>query len=137
MKRNIWLLLLLCCSCTPQPHAPTIRIISIKNKSIKFTGLDYAIISEINRDSVQEMWTSLLPVYRMPADTDMKDYQPVQPGVYQLRDSAVVFTPDTPFIKGQSYFVRCFQYSQDNATMSYLQGKKKLGKAPFVDLVFK
>jgi hypothetical protein len=138
VKKTIWLLLLFCLGCKSKPKPPVVHISLIdSNRSIKLTGLDYPIISEINRDSSQASWQSLLPVFRMPTDTDMKDYQPVQPGSYELKDSAVVFTPDTPFIKGQTYFVRYYQFGAGTEMWDYIKGKNKLGSVHYIDLPFK
>ena len=107
------------------------------SQSVKFKGLDYAIISEINRDSVPNGWENLLPVYRMPADTDMKDYQPVQHGVYKVKGSAVVFTPDTPFVKGRVYFMRYYQFGGSDNMWDFISGKKKLRGMRYIELIFK
>ena len=137
MKKTLCLLLL-CLGCTTKTKTPAIQISLINNnRSIKFKGLNYAILSEINRDSTPGVWQNLIPVYRMPADTDMKNYQQAQPGLYQLKDSAVVFTPDTPFAKGQTYFIRYFQFDEGDNKWDYIRGKKKLGEIPHIDLIFK
>lgn len=137
MKKIGWILLVFCFSCADKPaiRPPQIALTD-NNRSIKFTGIDYAIVSEINRDSVQDEWQTLLPVYRMPADTDLKNYQPVQHGIYSLKDSAVVFTPDTPFVKGEIYFMRYYQFKGENI-WDYVKGKKRLGKTGYIDLVIK
>ena len=138
MKKLVWLFLLFCVGCTHQPKQAAVHITLINNsQSIEFTGLDHAIIGEISRDSVPGIWQGLIPVYQMPADTDMKNYQKPLPGVYQLKDSAVIFTPDTPFVKNQTYFVRYFKFEGGNDTWDIIKGKKKLGKTPYIDLIFK
>ncbi len=125
-------------ACTSKPQSPSIHISLVNNDhSVKIKGLEYAVIREINRDSVTDGWQNLLPVYRMPADTDMKDYQPVQHGQYRLKDSAVVFTPDTPFIKGTTYFVRYYQFGVNADGWDLIKSKKKPGSTHFIDLVFK
>jgi hypothetical protein len=138
MKIAVLFLILICIGCQSKPKTPAIHISLINNyQSVKFTGLDYAIISEINRDTVQGIWQNLVPVYRMPADTDMKDYQRSLNGRYTLKDSAVVFTPDTPFTKNQTYFLRYFEFGERNSTWDFIKNKKKLGKTPYIDLIFK
>lgn len=94
-------------------------------------------MQDIARDSDKNVWQNLVPVYRMPADTDMKNYQPVQPGQYLLKDSAVVFTPDTPFVKGQTYFVRNYRLGEGATLMDYIKGRSQPGKVHFIDLIFK
>jgi hypothetical protein len=138
MKKYIVVLLLMCLGCTSQPKTATIKItLTDGNRSLKVTGINDDILQEINRDSVTTGWQSLIPVYRMPADTDMKDYQTPQPGKYKVEANAVVFTPDTPFIKQQTYFVRFYRYSEGNNALDYIKQHKKLGEIPYTDLIFK
>jgi len=135
MKKTGWILLLLCSACVHKSAAPVFHIaLTNNNQAIKLTGLDPAIAGEISRDSIAGVWQTLLPVYRMPADTDLKSYQPVQHGTYLLKDSAVVFTPDTPFVTGKTYFMRCYQFKGENM-WDYIKGKKRLGEARYNDLV--
>ena len=116
---------------------PVVHVSLTDNDSaVKFTGLDASIMGEISRDTAVNVWQNLLPVYRMPADTDMKDYQPVQHGRYHLKDSSVVFTPDTPFTKGHSYFMRYYRFEGGDDTWEIIKGKKKLRGLRYVDLVF-
>jgi len=138
MKKLTMLLLLFSIGCTQKPKAPALHISLINNKrSVKIKGVDYAIISEINRDSVPGIWQGLLPVYRMPADTDLKSYQPIQSGSYQLKDSAIFFTPDTPFVKNQTYFIRYYQFGEGNSIWDFIKGKKRPGSTRYIDLSFK
>ena len=131
-------ILLLIISCKTKPKTPDVHIsLTDGNRSVKFTGLDYAIISEINRDSVPEAWQGLLPVYRMPVDTDLKNYQPVQPGTYHLKDSSVVFTPDTPFVKGKTYFMRYYKFDRGADIWAFIKNKRKLKQTLYIDLIFR
>lgn len=137
MKKVLFIIILFCFGYKQQSKEPVVNISLVdSNHSVKFSGLDFAVISEINRDSVQDAWRGLLPVFKMPADTDLKDYQPVQPGVYRLKDSAVVFTPDTPFDKGKTYFMRYYRFDKNGGVMDFIKGKKKLRETPYIDLIF-
>jgi hypothetical protein len=137
MKKAAWGLLLFCFACTQKPKEPVVHIsLADSNRSVKFKGLDYAIISEINRDAEPGIWENLLPVYRMPADTELKNYQPVQHGLYTLRDSAVIFKPDTPFVKGQTYFMRYYQFKGDDV-WDFIKRRKRLGTVGYNDLVIR
>jgi hypothetical protein len=139
MKLSIVLLLLLfCLGCNHRHKIPDVHISLINNnRSVKFKGLDYAVISEINRDSVQGIWQGLLPVFRMPADTDLKNYQQAQPGIYRVKDSAVVFTPDTPFVKGQIYYMRYYQFDDGQTVWDFIKDEKRPGSKHYIDLIFK
>jgi len=131
-------LLMLCIGCSQKQKQVAVQVKLVNNgQSVMLKGLDYAIISDINRDSIAGVWETMLPVYKMPADTDMKNYQPVQHGKYLLKDSAVVFTPDTPLIKTQKYFMRYYQFGDGITAADFITGKKKLGRTPYVDLLIK
>jgi hypothetical protein len=138
MKRTLLFFFLLGLGCTHKPKTPVVHIsLSDNNSSVKFTGLDASIMGDISRDTASGIWQNLLPVYRTPADTDMKDYQPVQHGRYQVKDSSIVFTPDTPFTKGHTYFMRYYKFAGGDDTWEIIKGKKKLRGLKYVDLVFK
>ena len=138
MKKLFYVVFLLSFACTPAKHPASVKIRLINNKqSVEFRGLDYAVMREISRDSSVQEWQSLIPVYRMPQDTDMKNYQPEQPGRYELKDSAVVFTPDTPFIAGQVYFVRNYRLGEGSTLADYIKGRTQPGRTRFTDLIFK
>jgi len=137
MKKLAFLFLIVCMGCGPKPKAPVIKVVMTDNgQSVKFTGLDNAIIGEISRDSSKGLWQGLIPVFRMPADTDLKSYQPVQPGTYRLTDKTIVFTPDTPFVKGRTYFMRYYHFGGTDNMWDYVRGKTKLGRISHTDLVF-
>lgn len=136
MKRLVFLFFVLCIGCVRKEAVQIKVALTDGGRSVKFTGLDYAILAEITRDSSKEIWQALIPVYQMPADTDLKSYQPAQPGSYQLKDRSIVFTPDTPFVKGRAYFMRYYRFENDNSMIDYVRGRKKLGRVPYTDLVF-
>ena len=137
MKKLLYIFILLSFACKQKTQQPAVRI-SLTNgqKSLQVKGFDAVILGEISRDSSIEAWQSLIPVYRVPADTDLKSYQPVQPGSYQLKDSSVIFTPDTPFVKGQNYFVRSYNLS-GKTLGDYVKGSTRPGQLHFTDLIFK
>jgi hypothetical protein len=137
MKKPALILLLLCLGCTHRPPPIAIKIsLTDSNRSLKIVGFDRAVIADISRDSANDAWQSLLPVYRMPEDTDMKDYQNVQPGNYKAADSVVIFTPDTSFKKGQSYFLRYYPHTEGADAWQYIRDKKRPGSLSYKDLVF-
>jgi hypothetical protein len=128
--------LILCLGCT-HPSKTNIAIaLADTNKSLKISGFDKAVVTDIAQNDDDNVWQALLPVYKMPVDTDMKDFQNPQPGKYQLQDSVVVFTPDTAFKKGQLYFVRWYQYDKIGDALQYIRQKKRTGSMSYKDLLF-
>jgi hypothetical protein len=135
---GLLLVLIFCLGCTHKSSKVTIAInLTDSNRSITIKGFDKAIIADIGRDTSGAVWLSLLPVYKMPVDTDMKDYQNEQPGKYSVRDSLVIFTPDTAFKKGQAYFARYYQYDTNPDALHFIRDKKRPGDLSYTDLVFK
>ena len=106
-------------------------------QTLKITGLSNAIVQDIYRDTTANKWQQLIQVYRMPADTDMKDFQPVQPGKYWVKDSLIFFTPDTPFVQQQTYFVRQYHYDEEKSIWGFIKGERRAGKTNYTDLIFK
>src|SRR5580658_3511222 len=107
MKKWGLLLILLWFGCLNHPSAVIIKVsLTDSNRSLQISGFDKEVINDIAQNSADSAWQALLPVYKMPVDTDMKDFQNTQPGKYAVKDSLVIFTPDTAFKKGQVYFVR-------------------------------
>jgi hypothetical protein len=138
MKKSILIIILLIgVGCKRKDNTPAIQISLIdSNKTLKISGLDYAIVQDINRDTTINVWQNLIQVYRMPADTDMKDFQPIQPGKYMVKDSAVVFVPDTPFKPHQTYFMRYYRYDKGSTAWDYIKNHQKPGKKQYQDLIF-
>ncbi|HEY4197332.1 MAG TPA: hypothetical protein VGM63_17440 [Mucilaginibacter sp.] len=138
MRRTAFILLILCLGCKQQPPKINIKIsLTDSNRSVKISGLDQSIITEIGRDTSNYAWESLFAVYKMPADTDLMDYQNAQPGNYKVQDSVVVFTPDTSFKKGQVYFLRYYQHDEQVSGWQYIRGKKRPGGLSYKDLIFR
>jgi hypothetical protein len=104
---------------------------------LKITGLSNAVVQDINRDTTTNKWQQLIPVYRMPVDTEMKDFQPIQTGKYSVKDSLVFFTPDSPFIHRQTYFVRHYHYDEDRSIWGFIKGERRAGKISYTDLIFR
>ncbi len=137
-KFGLSLVLVFCVSCAHHPPIINIAINLIdSNKSLKISGFDKAVVTDIAQNGNGGAWQALLPVYKMPADTDMKDFQTAQPGKYQLQDSTIIFTPDTAFKKGQAYFVRWYQYDKIEDAWQYIRQKKRTGSMSYKDLLFR
>jgi hypothetical protein len=140
MKKNgcFIFLVLTYLGCARPAQTGNISISLIDNdRSVQISGFDKMVIADISRDTSNEAWESLLPVYKMPADTGMKDFQNTQPGKYLVKDSLVIFSPDTPFRKGQVYFVRSYEYGDTKSAWDFIRQKKQKGNTGHKDLLFK
>ena len=131
-------MLLIFVGCKDKPIVNTIHISLIDSgKNLKISGLDYAVMQDINRDTTANIWQNLIQVYKMPADSELKDYQPIQPGKYAVKDSDVIFIPDTPFSPNQTYFMRYYQYDKGSTAWDYIKNHQKPDKKQYRDLIFK
>ena len=138
MKRCLLFFVLVVVGCKSQPSQNIIHISLIDSgKHLKISGLDNAIMQEINRDTTTNIWQNLIQTYRMPVDTDLQDFQPIQPGKYIVKDSIIIFSPDTPFAQHQTYFVRYYQYDKGSTAWDYIGHNQKPGKKQYTDLIFK
>ena len=124
--------------CSTNKSEINVQVVRTADKhSVQITGIDNAVLQDIGRDSAGGNWEALVPVYKMPADTDLKNYQPVQPGTYQVKDNGVIFTPDTPFAAHQTYFVRYYKFNTSNQVSDFILGRNRPGSLHYSDLPFK
>ncbi|MET3609048.1 MULTISPECIES: hypothetical protein [Mucilaginibacter] len=140
MKKLLPLLLLLLFlfSCAEKSTKMPVTIKTVNNgKALQITGFDPAIINEISRDSSATAWETLMAVYRMPADTSMRNLQPAQPGRYAVHNNVVVFTPDTAFSTQQTYFFRYYDFSAGGTLTDLIKSRSKPGTLHYTDLIFK
>lgn len=134
---TLFLAIIIYTGCSNHRKGVNVKIsLTDSSHSLKISGFDKLIIADIGRDTNNDAWQSVLPVYKMPADADMKDYQNVQPGKYVVQDSVVVFTPDTAFKKGQVYFLRYFRHDEGTSAWQLVREKKRPGSVSYKDLVF-
>lgn len=135
MKKIYPILLLLCLGCN-KPEPVKIKAELVAKKSIlAISGLDSIILNDIARDSIAN-WESVFPVYRMPVDTDMKDYQNEQPGHYWVNKGTLFFQPDTAFKARQPYFLRYYNYAAAKDAWHYIKNNNHKGAATYTDLTF-
>lgn len=132
---NILALVVLVGACSSGPDKIKVEIAVQVNGSLKITGPDAVVLAEIQRDSIS--WQNVFPVYRMPADTGMKDFQPVQPGKYVLKEKTLIFIPDTAFTAGQTYFLRFRNFERNKNAWAILKNHQKMGTASYTDLTFR
>jgi hypothetical protein len=111
--------------------------LSTDSQTVYISGLEYAILHDLKADTLNNQGLqSLFAVYRMPADTDMKDLQKHQPGKYTVTDTAIIFKPDAAFAKHRQYFVRYYGGPVANSQTEVFQSKAKLEGQHFKEVIF-
>ena len=84
------------------------------------------------KDRVNQKWSCAIAEVG-----DLEDFQNAQPGKYQVKDSLVIFTPDTVFKKGQTYFIRSYQYGEIRDAWQYIRQKSQTNSLSYKDLHFR
>jgi hypothetical protein len=136
MKKALIILLILT-ACRSEPANIKIMV-DYDHQAVKVTGLTTVDLQGIKRDSITtEAWQSLLPVYAMPADTALRVYQRPLHGRYAITNNAILFTPDTPFINGRTYFTRYYRYDKSITALDLLLHRHALGQGAYTELIFK
>jgi hypothetical protein len=137
-KNSLLLILLLIAACQSKP-VDTIRIsINHQQNSLKVTGVSATSLYGLRHDTLSlQAWQNLFPVYQMPADTDLRNYQPAISGKYALSGNIIVFKPDTPFVAGQTYFARYYHYDEHLSSIDMALNRRKPGETPYTELIFK
>jgi len=135
MKKFCLVLFVVCVGCSkPEPVLVKTELVS-PGTTLKITGPNSTILNDIVRgDSIG--LNVLFPVYIMPVDTGMKDFQEPQPGKYRLKGGEVFFTPDTPFKKKKTYFLRYYSYALSGDVWEIIKNKRPKGKPPYTDYTF-
>lgn len=137
MKKALYLLMLFCFGCAGNKEDVQVKIKPRGNGTLQISGLQPEMLYRLSHDTVAERWNTLMPVYKMPADTDLKDDQPEQPGIYTVSGGLVVFKPDTAFVKGQKYFLRFYQITEGGSMWDMLKpNSPRPGMHPYTDLIF-
>ncbi len=135
MKKFCLILFAVCIGCSrPKPVLVTTELVG-HGTSLKITGPDSTILNDIVRGDSTGLQV-LFPIYSMPTDTDMKDFQDQQPGKYLLKKGEVFFTPDTPFKPKQAYFLRYYNYALSGDVWEFIKSNNHKGKPPYVDYIF-
>ncbi|WP_147238699.1 hypothetical protein [Mucilaginibacter hurinus] len=136
MSKYRLLFLFIICSCTTDVAKQHVKVEPKVDGSLKIIGLDPAIIQAIVRDTMADKWQNLFPVYKIPKRLDSEDYQPPQPGNYTVAGDAILFAPDTPFVKGNSYYIRLYLYEEGTSMWDIISKKNKLGQYRYNDILF-
>lgn len=138
MKRSVILALLFFAACRNKPANPVSIVVDKTRQVVKVVGLTETTLNGIKRDSLpMETLQNLFPVFAMPADTDMRNYQQPMKGKYQITAKEIAFIPDTLFKPGQTYFARYYRYDEQITSMDLVLHRRETGKPTYTELIFK
>ncbi len=138
LKKYTLILLLICRAC--RQSEPTVVKLTLNHTDgiLKFSGIPPAVLADLVRDSIKSAdWQSLIPVYRMPTDTTLKNYQVAIAGIYRVNSGVVIFKPDTAFAKNQRYFARYYRHDEGISLLDMIRGHKKPNEVTYTELIFK
>ena len=83
--------------------------LSPDSSAVELRGVPSEVLADFKSDSLTEKeWNSFFAIYKVPADSELRDIERPLKGIYVIKDSIVNFTPAEPFHKNQSYFVQCY-----------------------------
>ncbi|MES2278169.1 MAG: hypothetical protein V4592_19220 [Bacteroidota bacterium] len=137
MKKFI-IVLLFIAACKGKQANPVSIVVDKSHHTVKIAGLTETTLNGIKRDSLPiEAWQVLFPVFTMPADTDMRNYQAPLKGRYEITGKELTFTPDTLFKPGQTYFARYYRFDEHITDMDLVLHRRETGKALYTELIFK
>lgn len=112
--------------------------LSADSSEVELHHVRQDVLEYLQSDSIGEKeWQGFFSVYPTPVDPEMRDFQEPLPGNYQVRDSAIVFTPEKEFEKDSLYFARCYSRQLMEEPSDLVMGRKLLVESEFVEFDFK
>ncbi|SFS96621.1 hypothetical protein SAMN04487890_107149 [Mucilaginibacter polytrichastri] len=127
----------ICLGCAKKSAQPHLKVSVLNANTINFGNIDYNTLANLHQDSLNTAeWQAILPVYRMPADTDMKDFVLPQPGKYAFKNNQLIFSADTPFLGHSLYFARYYRLHDESNAWDVMKGKWKRGTPQYVECTF-
>ena len=83
--------------------------LSSDSSSVELYKIPLNIAEELRADSMEaDRWKDFFAVYEETSNKEMRDFQTAIDGSYTVNDSLVEFIPAQGFIKGKTYFSRCY-----------------------------
>ena len=138
MKKLLILSLVLLTACGQKPQKSIHISVDKATSSLKVAGVQIDALQGISHDTLNlAAWQSFFPVCKMPADTEMRNYQEPMKGKYMVKNNLIVFTPDTPLRAGQTYFARYYIYNDKAGAADIALHNTTPADAPYTELIFR
>ena len=93
-------------ACANKDTTPLLIRFSADSSSILFSNIEPAAVLQLkNNIKTDTMYQKIVSVLETPTDDDSTSMEREWPGKLSMQGEALVFTPDSPFIKGKTYLV--------------------------------
>lgn len=136
------LLLLFIGSCTGQNgNEKTAESMNIRlnsdSSAIELIGVPVYIIEKLGSDSLDFLqWSEFFAVYEESPNPEMRDFQSPLPGYYSVEENRVYFRPDSGFVRGRSYFSRCYTKRFPGTSTDILRSGKLMADNSYLEFGF-
>lgn len=93
-------------ACTTANYTPININFAADSNSIIISNIEKAGLFKLKANlQIDTTYQNLVSVLQTPAEDDSTSIEKVWPGRLSLQGDSLVFTPDTPFVKGKYYLV--------------------------------
>jgi hypothetical protein len=97
---------------------------STDSSTIHLSNIESAALLKLkNNIKTDTMYQKLVSVLVTPADDDSVSMEREWPGKLTMKEDKVVFTPDSPFLKGKTYLVETYLNMSFGDVEQVIQGK--------------
>lgn len=102
------------------------------------SGINIMALDGIKADTLSlSSWQNLFPVFAMPTDTSLRNYQQPLPGKYTVTAKNIIFKPDISLTPGRIYFARYYRYDEELTGFDMIMKHRNPGKIAYTELIFK
>jgi hypothetical protein len=102
----LFVLISLIFACTSKEHALLSIRFSADSSTILFSNIQPASILQLKSNiKTDTMYQKIVSVLETPSDDDSTSMERIWSGRLSMQGDALVFTPDSPFVKGKTYLV--------------------------------
>jgi hypothetical protein len=111
-------------ACTAKEHALLSIRFSADSSAILFSNIEPAGVLQLKSNlKTDTLYQKIVSVLETPADDDSTSMERVWPGKLSMQGEALIFTPESPFIKGKTYLVETQLNMSFGDVEQVIQGK--------------
>lgn len=107
------------------------------SSAIELREVPVYIIEKLSSDSLNFLqWSDFFAVYKESQDPEMRDFQSPLSGSYSVEGNRIRFRPDSAFVRGCSYFSRCYTKRLPGTSSDILRSGKLIGDNGYLEFRF-